>query len=115
LNDLEDRTLKFALSIIKLYGVLPRSVPAQVIGRQFVRSGTSVGANYREARRSRNNSEFTSKLAIALQELSETEYWLLLLKESTIISINQIAEILKETEELMAIFASAKKTATKSN
>ncbi len=81
-QDLKKRTKKFALRIIRLYSSLPKSTEAQVIGKQVLRSGTSVGAHYREACRSRSNAEFISKIEGGLQELEETIYWLELLIES---------------------------------
>lgn len=75
-KDLRQRTKVFALRIIRLFAALPTSADAQIIGKQLVRSGTSVGANYREACRSRSDSEFVSKAHICLQELEETVYWL---------------------------------------
>jgi len=77
--DLKLRTKQFALRIIKLFSSLPKTAVAQVIGKQVLRSGTSVGAQYREACRSRSNSEFISKMTSSLQELDETTYWLDLL------------------------------------
>ena len=83
-EDLKTRTRKFALRIIRLYSVLPKSTEAQVIGRQMLRSGTSVGAHYREATRARSNAEFASKIESGLQELEETLYWMEILTESRI-------------------------------
>jgi four helix bundle protein len=83
--DLRDRTKRFALRVIRLFGALPKTVEAQVIGRQVLKSGTSVGAHYREAHRARSTAEFISKLEGGLQELDETAYWLELLAESGII------------------------------
>ena len=75
-QDLKVRTKQFALRIIRVYSALPTTAVAQVIGKQILRSGTSVGAHYREAFRSRSDAEFISKLEGGLQELDETEYWL---------------------------------------
>jgi four helix bundle protein len=82
LIDLKTRTKAFALRVIRLYSALPQTPVAQVIGKQLLRSGTSVGAHYREGARSRSDAEFISKLEGALQELEETAYWLELLGES---------------------------------
>src|SRR5215813_1601618 len=84
-RDLRKRTKLFALRIIRLYVSLPKSQEAQVLGKQLLRSGTSVGAHYREGCRSRSNAEFISKLEGGLQELEETTYWLELLVESGIV------------------------------
>src|SRR5258708_7324167 len=82
-QDLKLRTKAFALLIIKLYVALPKSdAVAQVLGKQVLRSGTSVGANYREASRARSKAEFISKTGDCLKEIEETEYWLELLTES---------------------------------
>jgi len=80
--DLKQRTRDFALLVVRLYAALPGSVMAQTLGRQLLRSGTSVGAHYREAIRSRSDAEYVSKVGGALQELEETTYWLELLADS---------------------------------
>jgi four helix bundle protein len=74
-GDLKQRTKEFALLIIKLYRKLSKSTEAQVIGKQVLKSGTSIGTHYREASRSRSNAEFISKIEVGLQELEETTYW----------------------------------------
>ena len=83
--DLRKRTKDFALRIIKLYSFLPKTTEAQIIGKQILRSGTSVGAHYREGCRAKSNADFINKLQGGLQELEETLYWLELLTESNII------------------------------
>jgi four helix bundle protein len=108
--DLKKRTKQYALRIIKLFRSLPKSGEAQVIGRQLLRSGTSVGAQYREACRSRSNAEFISKMESSLQELDETAYWLELLIEVEIVSAKRLGDLLTETDELIAIFVSSVKT-----
>ncbi len=108
--DLKTRTKQFALRIIKLYRSLPKSPDAQVIGKQILRSGTSVGAQYREACRSRSDSEFISKMTSSLQELDETAYWLELLIEGEIVHADKLAALQDETEQLIAIFVSSIKT-----
>jgi four helix bundle protein len=82
--DLRDRTKNFALRIVKLYTSLPKTTEAQVLGKQVLRSGTSVGAHYREATRARSNAEYISKIEVGLQELEESIYWLELLSEAEI-------------------------------
>ena len=84
--DLKTRTKDFALEIIRLYATLPRRTEAQVLGRQVLRSGTSVGAHYREAQRAKSNADFISKIEGGLQELEETQYWLELLGESRLVA-----------------------------
>jgi four helix bundle protein len=75
-DDLQERTKKFALRVIRLSGNLPKSSEAQVLGKQLLRSGTSVGANYREAYRARSKPEFVAKCGDSLRELEESAYWL---------------------------------------
>jgi len=103
IQDLKTRTKQFALRIIRLYGALPKTTEAQVIGRQVLRSGTSIGAHYREGTRARSNAEFVSKLEGGLQELEETRYWLELIIEGNIIPKTKMVELLKEADELAAI------------
>jgi four helix bundle protein len=110
-KDLRERTKQFALRIIRMYFALPRSASAEVIGRQVLRSGTAVGAHYREACRSRSAAEFISKMEGALQELDETAYWLELLADGGIVSAKKLVELRKETDELIAIFTASVKTA----
>src|SRR4051794_33106305 len=83
--DLRKRTKQYALRVIRLYTALPTTTQAQVIGKQLLRSGTSVGAHYREGCRARSTAEFVNKLQGGLQELEETSYWLELLAESGIL------------------------------
>jgi len=112
-RDLRKRTKLFALRIIKLYASLPKSTEAQVIGKQVLRSGTSVGAHYREAKRARSTAEFISKIEGALQELDETIYWLELLTESGIVPQARLTNLKSEAEELMKMLVSSAKTAKK--
>jgi len=105
--DLRVRTKKFALRIIKLYQSLPKSGEAQVIGKQVLRSGTSVGAQYREACRAKSPADFVNMMGGALKELDETAYWLELLVEGEIFPAAKITELQKETNELTAIFISS--------
>jgi four helix bundle protein len=105
-EDLKSRTKEYALRIIRLYSSLPKTKDAQVIGHQFLKSGTYVGANYREASRARSNAEFISKLGIIIQELDETSYWLELLFDGKINSSLELKSLLSETNELLAIFTS---------
>lgn len=103
--DLKERTKQFALRVIRMYSALPKSnTVAQVLGKQVLRSGTSVGANYREASQSRSKAEFTSKVGDSLKEIAETEYWLELLVESDTVPAEKMADLLDETRQLIAIF-----------
>ena len=110
MEGLRDRTKQFALRILKLSASLPKTSEAQVIGKQVLRSGTSVAANFREASRARSDAEFISKLGIVEQELDETMLWLELLAESGIISQSKLAPLHQETEELLKITVSSIKT-----
>jgi four helix bundle protein len=109
--DLKARTKSFALRIIRMYVARPRRSEAEVLGKQILRSGTSVGAHYREACRARSVAEFISKLEVGLQELEETTYWLELLVEAEIFSATKLAELRREAEELTAILVSSINTA----
>ena len=110
-QDLKLRTKMFALRIIRLFRSLPRSTDAQVIAKQLLRCGTSVGAQYREACRSRSSAEFVSKVESALQELDETAYWLELLVDGEFVKGEKLKDLQNETDELTAIFVSSVKTA----
>jgi four helix bundle protein len=102
--DLKVRTKRYALAIIRLYSSLPKDTVAQVLGKQLLRSGTSVGAQYREAFRAKSRADFISKMEGALQELDETQYWLELLADSGILPTSKLAPVLDETNQLTAIF-----------
>jgi four helix bundle protein len=102
-SDLRERTKKFALRIIKLYSALPRRGDAQVLGTQVLKSGTSVGAHYREACRAKSDADFISKIEGALQELDETSYWLELIGEGEFLPMKRLEPLHSEAEELTAI------------
>jgi four helix bundle protein len=109
-KDLKSRTKAFALRVIRMYSKLPKNdTVAQVLGKQVLRSGTSVGANYREASRGRSKAEFISKIGDCLKEIEETEYWLELLVDSSCVSAVKMADLLGETCELIAIFTTIDK------
>ncbi len=112
-QDLRERTKKYALRIIRLYSALPETTVAQIIGKQMLRSGTSVGAHYREAHRGKSTPDFISKLEGGLQELDETAYWMELLVEADIIAASKLGDLSKETDELTAIFVASVRTAKK--
>ena len=101
------------MRIIRLYAALPKTPEAQVIGPQLLRSGTSVGANYRKASRARSPGEFAAKLGITLQEADETAYWLGLLTEVQIVPQARVADLMQQADELIAIFVTSLKTAKK--
>lgn len=104
-RDLKVRTKGLALRIINMYSRLPKKTVAQILGKQVLRSGTSVGANYREADEGRSKAEFIAKMGDSLRELSETEYWLELLIESETVKPELMAPLLEETRELKLIFS----------
>ena len=108
--DIRERTKVFALRIIRLYGSLPKKTEAQVIGKQVLRSGTSVGAHVREGKRSRSNAELISKIEGGLQELEETVYWLELLVDAGIVKAELLNDLLEEANELIAILVTSSKT-----
>ncbi len=101
--DLKTRTREFALRVIRLYSSLPKTIVAQTLGKQVLRSGTSVGAQVREGIRSRSKAENISKWESALQELEETQYWFELLVGAEIVRPNRMCEIVQECNELIAI------------
>ena len=103
-EDLRRRTKSFALRIIKLYAALPKSTEAQVLGKQLLRSGTSVGAHYREAVRARSKAEYISKVGGGLQELEESIYWMELLSDAALIAPQKLDSLIAEANELIAIF-----------
>ena len=108
-EDLMVRTKVFALRIIRLYSALPKDDVARVLGKQMLRSGTSVGAHYRESRRARSNPEVISKLEGGLQELEETQYWLELLAESDTLKAGSLQPLMNEANELTAILVTCVK------
>ena len=99
---LKQRTKLYALRIIRLFSSLEKCSVAQVLGRQLLRSGTSVGVHYREASRSRSIAEFVSKMEGGFQELEETGYWLELLIEGNVVSQKRLAPLIDETHQLLA-------------
>jgi four helix bundle protein len=109
-QDLKPRMKTFALRVIRMYSKLPKNdTVAQVLGKQVLRSGTSVGANYREASRGRSKAEFISKIGDCLKEIEETDYWLELLVDSGCVSTTKMADLLDETRQLIAIFTTIDK------
>jgi four helix bundle protein len=103
-QDLRSRTVEFALRIIKLYTSLPKTTEAQVLGKQVLRSGTSIGAYYREGHRAKSDADIVHKFETALQELDETDFWLELLIKGEIVPAKKLEPLIKETNELIAIF-----------
>jgi four helix bundle protein len=116
-EELKERTKKFTLMIIKLVDDLPNTKAGNTVGNQIIRSGTSVGANYRTVCRARSNADFISKITIVEEECDESLFWLELIQESKLMEKERLTDLLKEAAELTAIFTAAGKTArqTKSN
>ena len=110
-EEIKRRTKDFALRAINLVESLPKTVVAGVIGKQLLRSATSVGANYRSACRARSKADFASKICIVEEEADESAYWLELLIETEIVNAYEVTVLLKEACELTAIFAASGKTA----
>lgn len=102
-NDLRERTTEFALRVIRTFTALPRTTEAQVLGKQLLRSGTSIGANYREAHRARSKNEFIAKCGDSLREAEETACWLELLVSAKIAPAAKLDSIRREADELIAI------------
>lgn len=109
-EELRARTKRFALRIIRLFQRLPRSPEAQILGKQLLRSGTSVGADYRAAGRARSKAEFSSKIGIVVEEADETVFWLECFVESGIVKEELLQDLLKEANELVAIFSASHRT-----
>jgi len=112
-RELKNRTKRFALRIIKIVDALLKTTTGRAIGNQLIRSGTSVGANYRAACRGRSKAEFLSKLGIVLEESDECEFWLELIIEADLIKCERVEPLLQEASELTAIFAKSLYTARK--
>jgi len=112
-DNLKQRTKEYALQVIRLVRALPSKPEGWVIGKQLLRSGTSVGANYRAACRARSRAEFVAKLGIVIEEADESAFWLDLIIESGLLKEDLVEPILKETDEILAIMISSSNTASK--
>jgi four helix bundle protein len=112
-QDLRSRTKEFAKRIVRVFRSLPRSAEAQVMGRQLLRSGTSVAANYRAVTRARSKAEFIAKIGVVVEEIDETVFWLEMLVECGCIPEKKMQDLLQEANELLAIFAASQRTARK--
>ena len=110
-EELKKRSKQFAIRIVRLYQALPKRNEARVIGRQVLRSGTSVAANYRAVCRARSKAEFVSKIGVVVEEIDETVFWLELLVETGIVAQSKMESLQKEATELLAIFAASQHTA----
>lgn len=113
-EQLKQRTKQFALDVIELFRSLPRTEEARIIGRQLLRSATSVAANYRATRRARSRAEFLAKLGLVEEEADETVFWIELLRDSNIVDTHRIQVFESESNQLLAIFAASWHTARSS-
>lgn len=110
-NELKQRTKRFGLSVIHLVETLPNTTTARTIGHQLLRSGMSVGANYRAACRGKSKADFIAKAGISLEEADESLYWMEVLQEAKILPLERLKELMKEGDELVAILTASIKTA----
>jgi four helix bundle protein len=110
-EDLRDRTKKFAVRVVRVYRTLSYKNDAQVLGKQLIRSGTSVAANYRAACRARSKAEWVAKIGIVVEEADETVFWLEMLADCDIVPAKKLVSLLAEPHELSAIFTASQFTA----
>ncbi len=103
-NELEVRTMRFACDVVDLVSLMKRDVMRDVVGRQVLKSGTSIGANYREANRAESRDDFKHKISLSEKEASETVYWLEICLAKGLVAKERVATALKEASELLAIF-----------
>lgn len=109
-EELKKRTKLFAIRIVRLFRTLPKTEEGRVIGKQLLRSGTSVAANYRAVCRARSKAEFIAKMGIVVEEIDKTVFWLEMLIDTEIINESLLKDLLKEANELLAIFAASQRT-----
>jgi four helix bundle protein len=110
-RDLRQRTRKFALRVIRLVEALPKTRTAEVIGKQLLRAGTSVGANYRAACRAKSTKDFIYKMGLVEEEADESLYWMELLVEAGLVKLERLQSLMVEADELVAITVASIKTA----
>jgi four helix bundle protein len=110
-EELRDRTKQFAILIVKFFQSLPLTDEARILGKQLLRCATSVAANYRAVGRARSRAEFISKMGIVVEEADESVFWLEMLTETEIMGKESVAPLLREGNELLAIFAASHRTA----
>jgi four helix bundle protein len=113
-RELLEQTKQFALRIFRLVGALPQTIQGKAVVAQLIRSGTSVAANYRAACRARSKAEFVAKLGVVEEEADESAFWLELIIETDLLSLGKVKPLLIEAREIVAMMASSKKTAAKS-
>ena len=114
-DELRARTKSFALRVVKLYRSSPRTADAQVMGKQLLRCGTSVAANYRASCRARSRAEFVARIGVVAEEADESGFWLEMLAEAEIVRMAMLKELLQESKELTAIFTATQQTTRKRN
>ncbi len=110
-QEMKERTKQFALRVIKLVAALPETRVGEVIGKQLVRSGTSVGANYRAACRAKSKKDFVYKINVVEEEADESLFWLEMIREASLLPANRVDALLKEADELTAIMTATGRTA----
>ena len=110
-QQLRERTKQFAIRVVKMVQRLPKTDEARAMGKQLLRSGTSVAANYRPVGRARSKAEFIAKMGVVVEESDETVFWLELLIDTGIVRKDQTEDLLAEGNELLAIFAASQSTA----
>src|SRR6201984_709095 len=110
-QELRDRTKAFAVRIVRLYRSLPYRTDAQILGKQLLRSGTSVAANYRAACRARSKAEFIAKIGVVIEEADESALWLEFLGDSGVVKKHRLEQLLNEAHQLTAIFTASRETA----
>ena len=110
-EQVRNRTTQFAIRIVRLFRSLPKTDEARTIGRQLLRSGTSVPANYRAVCRARSKAEFIAKIGVGVEEADETVFWLEMLVDTGIVPAQKLTDLLKEANELLAIFSASQQTA----
>jgi four helix bundle protein len=113
-EELKTRTRNFSLRVLRLVAALPENAQGRAIGSQLIRSGTSVGANYRAACRGRSRKEFVAKIGVAEEEADESAFWMELIIEAEILRKELVAPLLREAQELVAIMARSRISATRS-
>jgi len=113
-EQLRERTKQFTINIVYLYRALPKTEDAKVFGKQLLRSASSVAANYRAVCRARSKAEFISKIGIVVEEIDESVLWLELLLDTGIVVEEKMKKLLRESNELLAIFAASQRTVKRS-
>ena len=114
-EEMKSRTKEYAIRVVRVCATLPNNWIAQTLGRQLLRSGTSVGANYRAVCRAKSNSDFINKLRIVEEECDESLFWMELLVDNNLVKAARLRNLMKEADELLAIIVSSAKTARTSS